>query len=95
MPTKEPNCKNCGNDTCPCFGRDIIGCFEELAEAPENQTPQGQAGLPGYVHKGWTIEYMPKPGKPGIVDWDATHPDEEVMLNGKSINNLMDQIDAL
>ena len=45
-------------------------------------------------YRGWTFEYIPKPGRPGIVDWDATHPDEEVMLNGKSIDDLRNQIDS-
>jgi hypothetical protein len=40
------------------------------------------------------MEYNPKPGKPGLIDWDAIHPDEERMFNGKSIEDLKDQIDS-
>ena len=48
-----------------------------------------------WIYKGWILEYVPKPGRAGLVDWDATHPDVEEMLNGKSVEDLKLQIDEL
>lgn len=76
------------DDFCTECGRHFDCCVCHLAD-------DSQREVPGCVHKGWTIEYKPKPGRPGCIDWDATHPDHEQMYNGKSINDLMDQIDAL
>ena len=50
---------------------------------------------PTISYKGWTISYSPKPGRPGIVDWDATHGDKEIMLNGKSVEHIKEQINEL
>jgi len=47
------------------------------------------------TYKGWTIEYEPKPGRPGLVDWQAFHPDAEEMLAGKDVDELKREIDEI
>jgi hypothetical protein len=67
----------------------------ELIKAWNKRATEANSGVvSGCVHKRWLIEYIPKPGRPGLIDWDATHPDEETCFNGKSPADLQDQIDA-